>query len=95
MLQLKIPSFFKTKKPHQFYYEPRYYNEQKEKMNERYDRISKEIKFEREGKNSGSYQTSLHHNWLSNNRKSKTRSANTRVLLYFIVLIGLVYYFFN
>ena len=36
----KLPTIFRTKKPKQFNFEPRYYNAQKEKMKERYDRIS-------------------------------------------------------
>ena len=41
----KLPSMFgiKTRRPNQFYFEPRYYNEKKEKMKKRYERIGKEI----------------------------------------------------
>ena len=41
----KIPSMFgfRSKKPNQFYFEPRYYSERKEKMKKRYDRLEKEI----------------------------------------------------
>ncbi|CAG0991708.1 hypothetical protein FLAV_02342 [Flavobacteriales bacterium] len=43
MIVPKIPSFFKTRKPKAFEYIPRYYNENKEKMDERYKRISSEL----------------------------------------------------
>ena len=45
----KLPSMFgiKTRRPNQFYFEPRYYNEKKEKMKKRYERIGKEIENER------------------------------------------------
>lgn len=44
----KLPSMFgiKTRRPNQFYFEPRYYDEKKEKMQKRYDRIGKEVENE-------------------------------------------------
>lgn len=87
----KIPSFFKSKKPDQFHFEPRYYNARKEKMQERYDRIAKEL-----GDNKSTptdreaFRSNLRENW-SASRRQKT-GFNFRILFYVVVLAGMAYY---
>ena len=40
---MAIPSFFRTQKPKQFNYVPRYYDEQKEQLDERIRDIEREM----------------------------------------------------
>ncbi|PCJ28149.1 MAG: hypothetical protein COA97_02415 [Flavobacteriales bacterium] len=93
----RIPSMFgfKSKKPNQFYFEPRYYDEQKEKMLKRYDRIAREVtnkpSFER--LNSEDFKSTLRENWGTNyNRAKAGNKMNTRVIIYVIALVALAYY---
>lgn len=93
----KIPSFFKTKKHTQFYFEPRYYNERKEKMEERYSRISKELSNDNKGERTDSavFRSTLRENWATSSRHAQSSAINKRVLFYIVLLIGLAYYFLN
>jgi len=94
MLTPKIPSFFKTKKPNQFYFEPRYYNDRKEKMEQRYERISRELdESNSERTSSETFRSTLRENWGAN-RKRKS-GINYRVLFYIVVLAGLAYYYLS
>lgn len=89
----RIPSFFKSKKPDQFYFEPRYYNARKEKMDERYARISREVNPENSEKTDTEvFRSSLRENW-SANRVKNTNKTSYRVLFYIVILSGLAYYF--
>ncbi|MCB0410646.1 MAG: hypothetical protein KDD29_10535 [Flavobacteriales bacterium] len=88
----KIPSFFKTKKPNQFYFEPRYYNERKEKMQQRYDRIANELKQENSEKtNTETFRSSLRESWGASRRKPS--GINYRIIFYIVILSGLAYYY--
>lgn len=88
----KIPSFFKSKKPDQFYFEPRYYDARKEKMKERYDRISREVSSEKSAQTDREvFRSNLRESW-GYNRGQKT-GFNYRVLFYIVVLTGLAYYY--
>lgn len=90
----KIPSFFKTKKPNQFYFEPRYYNERKEKMEERYSRISRELNNQNgERTDTNTFRSSLRDNWASSSRHAQGSAVNKRVLFYIILLVAIAYYF--
>lgn len=90
----KIPSFFKTKKPSQFYYEPRYYNERKEKMEERYSRISRELNNQNGVRTDANvFRSSLRDNWASSSRHAQGSAVNKRVLFYIILLVAIAYYF--
>lgn len=92
----KLPSMFgiKTRRPNQFYFEPRYYNEKKEKMKKRYERIGKEI--ENEGKNrtdSEEFRSTLRENWGAGYARNKMGSTiNRRVIIYIAALVALAYY---
>lgn len=87
----KIPSFFKSKKPDQFYFEPRYYDARKEKMKERYDRIAKEVSSEKSDKTDTEvFRSNLRESWAAN-RRQKT-GINYRILFYIVILTGLAYY---
>lgn len=90
----KIPSFFKTKKPTQFHYEPRYYDERKEKMEERFRRINNEVNQRNERTDSDVFRSSLREQWGASHRHRGSASAvNKRVLIYIVLLVGIAYYF--
>lgn len=93
----KIPSMFgfRTKKPERFYFEPRYYDERKEKMKKRYDRIERQVNqnptFEKS--NTDDFKSSIRENW--DNSYSRSRAGNkmnTRVIIYVLALGALAYY---
>lgn len=92
----KLPSMFgiKTRRPNQFYFEPRYYDERKEKMKKRYERIGKEV--ENEGSvrtNEEEFRSTLKENWGAGYARNKMSSTiNRRVVIYIVALAALAYY---
>ncbi len=93
----KIPSMFgfRSKKPDQFYFEPRYYDERKEKMKKRYETIGRQVDktptFVKT--NTDDFKSTIKENW--GNSYSRTRAGNkmnTRVIIYVIALGALAYY---
>jgi len=93
----RIPSMFgfKSKKPDQFYFEPRYYDERKEKMKKRYETIGRELNNDNSAKPSRTddFKSAIRENW--GNSYSRTRAGNkmnTRVIIYIIGLGALAYY---
>jgi hypothetical protein len=92
----KIPSLFgfRSKKPDQFYFEPRYYNERKEKLKKRYDRINREVNSASvtEERNSEEFKSSLRENWGESYSRNRTGGKmNKRVLIYIVALAILAY----
>lgn len=92
----KIPSLFglKTKKPNQFYFEPRFYNERKEKLQERYAKINRELKNAPRNDNSSSeaFKSNLRANWNESYSRNRTGGTlNKRVLIYIVALAALSY----
>ena len=88
----KIPRLFgiRTKKPNQFYYEPRYYNERKEKMGKRYAQIEKELELE---KNKSELKSTLQEHWGSASKIRKLKKTfNTRIIIYTLILLGIAYW---
>jgi len=92
----KIPSMFglRSKKPNQFYFEPRYYDERKEKMKKRYERIAKEVDSTSEKNTpSSDFKSELRENWKNNYSRSKAgNQINKRVIIYVVTLLALAYY---
>lgn len=92
----KLPSLFgfKSKRPNQFYIEPRYYDERKEKMKKRYDRIGKELENESFAKsNPEEFRSTLRENWGEGYSRRKVGSGmSRRVIIYLIALLALAYY---
>lgn len=92
----KLPSMFgiKTRRPNQFYFEPRYYDEKKEKMKKRYERIGKEV--ENEGNqrtNPEEFRSTLKENWGAGYARNKMGATiNRRVIIYIVALLALAYY---
>ena len=92
----KIPSLFgfKSKRPNQFYFEPRYYDERKEKMKQRKDRISRELeKSPSKRIHPEDFKSELRANWGNSYSRSKVgNQVNKRVILYVVALLALAYY---
>ena len=91
----KIPSFFKAKKPNQFEYQPRYYSERKEKMDERYKRIQRELDAEKgktsDTENREEFKSNLRHSWEAG-RRTRTKKLNIRIVFYVLFLLAVAYY---
>lgn len=99
MIVPKIPSFFKTRKPKPFEYTPRYYDEKKEKMDDRYKRIASELHINWRGKETqDKYDIhramALRHNikktW--GNRNTKVKNTSTFRLVVIIAGLSLLVY---
>lgn len=92
----KLPSLFglRSKRPNRFYFEPRYYNERKEKMKKRYDRIGKELDASSsERTNPEEFKATLQENWGNGYARSKVGGQmSRRVIIYVIALLALAYY---
>ena len=93
----KIPSMFgfRSKKPNQFYFEPRYYDEKKEKMKKRYSRLGREVdnKSATEKINTEDFKSEIRENWGNSYSRTQTKNKiNTRVIIYAIALLALAYY---
>jgi len=92
----RIPSMFgiRSKKPDQFYFEPRYYDERKEKMKKRYDRIGKEVnlKSPSERTNSEDFKSRIREDWGNGYSRNKAgNKMNSRVIIYVAILVVLAY----
>ncbi len=97
----RIPSVFRvfrSKDPQQFEYRPRYYNEAKERIEERYAEIEKEMEMGEEEKLVMKEQVRFRHEmqdkWVRDHRSRTTRSANIRLLIIFLFLCLLCYIIF-
>lgn len=98
----RIPKMFGiyTKKPSQFEYTPRYYDERKEKLEKRIAQIKKEVENEKNPTNNSeysnsAYQSRIREDWENNyNRRNNTGMINKRVIIYIGILLALTYYLF-
>jgi len=89
----RIPSFFKAKRPNQFEFQPRYYSEGKEKMEERKKRIARELNAESKTQHSKEqFRANLRENWSEARHKKTGYSMNYRIILYILVLVAFAYY---
>ena len=96
----KVPgifNFFRHMKGHnRFEYQPRYYDENKEKMQERYERISKELDSEVKEDRSEQFKNQLHHSWeRTQHRTMGGGRMKLRIIIYAIILLGLAYLMLN
>lgn len=92
-----IGKFFHTPKARKFYIPYRYYDPQKEAMQERENRIRRELGLEEKKDWDPNYRPNIHGQFRRTMNSSKTaedskrRSATRLVLL--IVILGLIFYF--
>lgn len=87
-------SFFKIPKHKKFTYNPLYYNQEREELQDRIKRIERE---EKSGKNdnytSGSIKGSFQH--LRSLRSRSQRSSSVRVIIIALILLAVVYFIFG
>lgn len=91
----KLPSLFgfKSKRPNQFYFEPRYYNEREEKMKKRYGRIEKELENDSTRTNPEEFKSVLRENWADGYARRKMGGQmSKKVIIYLAILLALAYY---
>ncbi|MCT4638259.1 MAG: hypothetical protein N4A72_11180 [Bacteroidales bacterium] len=88
--------FVKLPKNKGFDFSPRYYNEQKEAMEERYERIKAEIEEEKKLKEDPDYEHRLRGQMrgLLRERQRGNRRSTLRLLIILLALLALCYYFF-
>ena len=82
--------FFRTPKPKRFSYPPRYYNEEKERWEQR----KKELGLSGEGKTD--FSSRISSNWKRIRRSDRTRKrkAEMSVLIYLFIVAILIYFIF-
>lgn len=88
-----LPSFFKKTRYKTFDYLPRYYDEVKEKMQERYERIQAELDGSSDNYSQDRFRNNLRESW---QRRKKTASPQAQSIIRMIaiafILILLSYY---
>jgi len=91
---MAIPSFFRTQKPKPFNYVPRYYDEQKEQLDERIQDIEREMGV-KDGK---AYRPTIRKGQMGNYFRMKQRKtqqqSNIRLIIIIIILCLISYYLF-
>lgn len=92
----RLPSMlgFKSKKANQFYFEPRYYDARKEKMDQRYKRIGKELGVKDTSRmHKEDLRAEMRENWGSGySRDAATGQVNKKVLFYVVALVAITYF---
>ena len=89
---MAIPSFFRTHKPKQFNYIPRYYDEQKEQLEERIRDIEREMCV-KDGK---AYIPTIRKGQMGNyfrRKQRKTQQQSTIRLIIIIIILCLISYY--
>jgi hypothetical protein len=98
MLTPKLPSFIKLPRYKRFEYKPLYYNEAKEEMKNRYERIKDELNLsdpDKPGYKSDAFRERLKSRWNRNTYSKSVSTSNFRVFLILIVIVALIWYFFR
>ena len=92
-----IPSFFKTSKPKQYAYKPRYYDPVKEGLEERINQIKEEMGIDTPNATGEGYTRKIQRGqmrgYLRRNEKTR-RQSNIRLVIIIAFLIFLAYFLF-
>jgi len=88
-----IPRFFKVPQHKQFHYEPIYYDERKEKLEERIKAIEQEYGINKGGESVRSLRKGSFSQYHTRNRKAQ-RYSTTRLIIIIVFLIFISYYLF-
>ena len=91
---MMLPKFFRTYKTRQFTFTPRFYNQQKEELEERIKQVEREI----QGGNSGGYSGNLikgSFRSASKRRTTANRNSLLRIVVILAILFLLVYLLFS
>ncbi len=81
--------FFKTSKPNQFDYKPRYYDEEKERKEKR----RKEIEQSGQG-NTSFLRSEIDRKWRRIDRKNRGKARGINLLIYLAIIALFVYFMF-
>lgn len=87
-----MAKFFHLPKSKRFSYQPRYYDEMKERREEREERIKKEIELEKQGKASRITKEDMA-NYIKMTRRTQKKS-NIRLFVILALLLMIFYFFF-
>lgn len=88
-----IPRFFKVPQHKQFHYEPIYYDERKENLEERIKAIEQEYGINNGGESVRNLHKGSFSNHYTRNRKTQ-RYSNTRLVIIIVFLVFIAYYLF-
>ncbi|MFC2081048.1 hypothetical protein ACFLR8_02440 [Bacteroidota bacterium] len=88
-----IPRFFRIPAHKQFHYEPIYYDERKEKLEERIKLIEQEYGLNKGGEKSRTINKGSFSHYYSRKKKAQ-RYSTTRLILIIIFLLFVSYYLF-
>lgn len=91
---MRVSFFFKTVRPKQFNYVPRYWDPQKEEAEDRQRRIEREMGINQDGKSS--YRMSIRRGTMSQKllqRRKSNRATSLRLVLIIAILCLAVWYF--
>jgi hypothetical protein len=90
----KIPSLFKIPRHKNFEYKPLYYDEAKERINERREQLKKEG-LTNDDKKLGLIKYRINQKFQRNQLQKEVRQANTRIILLIVVILLVLYYIFK
>lgn len=87
----RIPSIFKANQPKEFRYRPFFYNAEKEERENRNRLIRSESDSNKAG--NSEFKSRLRERWeMSNHASKKANSSNLRLIVIFIILLGIAYF---
>lgn len=92
---MKMPSMLKQNRPRQFEFKPRYYDAQKEELQERVARIEREYKQEQNGTYSAGahLKGSLRNQWSMESRRASNKRSNFTIAVIVAILSALAYFY--
>ncbi len=85
---MAIFNIFRTRKPRSFNYQPLYYNERKEKLQQRIQEIEKEM----QARKNGTYTSNISKGFIKKHEKRDKRSSNIRLLIILLILLAFFYF---
>lgn len=96
----RIPSIFKQgryNRHKEFEYKPRFYDEQKERLEKRRQEIQKEIEREKRLTAAGEQdlRERISESWSRRETRRQKKQSNTRILLILAILVLIIYYIYS
>ena len=88
-----LPSFFKINKPRRFNFYPRYYDERKEKLQERIKKAEEELGIKSETSNIRTLQKGAMRGYFPRTKRVR-RTSNIRLIIIIVILLLISYYLF-
>lgn len=91
---MALPSFFKTYKPKEFNYIPRYYDPRKEELEERIRRIEREMGDDKVEAYRPTIRRGQMRNYFRRRERKVQKRSNLRLIIILLVLFFIAYLFF-